>query len=160
MPQDPLVINWLCDSSLNELLARPDRCRELFDTPALVAGLIDKLTAATSTAQWYRPAGIWMDDRWVAAGGFKGPPQQGCVEIGYRVHPNYRRRGLASALIHWLCIRAASANLTQLLAVTEATNLPSQAVLTQAGFVSSGHFLSDQGQSLQRWQRRLDDLAP
>ena len=158
MTQVPLVIDWLSDATLKELLARPERCQELFDTPALVANLIDRLAPATREAQWYRPAGIWMDYRWVAAGGFKGPPQQGRVEIGYRVHPDYRRRSLASSLVRWLCLRAANADLTQILAVTQPGNLPSQAVLTQQGFEQRGDFLDDQGETLQRWQRLLDDL--
>ncbi|MFG1498520.1 GNAT family N-acetyltransferase [Saccharospirillum sp. HFRX-1] len=155
----PPVIDWLSDATLKELLARPDQCRELFGTAALVEKLIDKLAPASREAQWYRPAGIWMDYRWVAAGGFKGVPQQGCVEIGYRVHAHYRRRGLASALVHWLCQRAASADLSQVLAVTQPDNLPSQAVLSQQGFEQRGDFLDDQGERLQRWQRSLDNLS-
>jgi len=159
MTQVPQAIDWLSDATLAELLARPERCRELFDTPALLANLINKLAPATREAQWYRPAGIWLDHRWVAAGGFKGLPRQGCVEIGYRVHPDFRRRGLASALVDWLCQRAASAKLYQVLAVTQPDNLASQAVLTQQGFKQRGDFLDDQGERLQRWQRSLDDLS-
>lgn len=158
MTQVPLVIDWLSDNTLKELLARPDQCRELFGTAALVEQLIAQLAPASRDAQWYRPAGIWMDYRWVAAGGFKGVPRQACVEIGYRVHPHYRRRGLASALVHWLCRRAASADLSQVLAVTQPDNLSSQAVLSQQGFEQRGTFLDDQGETLQRWQRSLDDL--
>ncbi|PTY39047.1 hypothetical protein BGP77_09875 [Saccharospirillum sp. MSK14-1] len=160
MTQAPLVIDWLSDATLKELLARPDRCRELFDSTALVASLIDQLAPATRDTQWYRPAGIWMDYRWVAAGGFKGQPRQGCVEIGYRVHPHYRRRGLATALVSWLCQRAASAGLSHVLAVTQPDNQPSQAVLTQQGFEYRGDFLADQGETLQRWQCALNKRQP
>ncbi|WP_108126085.1 GNAT family N-acetyltransferase [Saccharospirillum mangrovi] len=156
MTQPPLVIDWLSDTTLKDLLARPDLCQELFGRTALLETLIDKLAATPREAQWYRPAGIWMDYRWVATGGFKGPPQQGRVEIGYRVLPAYRRRGLATALIHWLCQRAASADLTAVLAVTAADNQPSQAVLNRLGFTQHGQFLNDQNEPLLRWQLKLD----
>lgn len=158
MTQVPLVIDWLSDASLKEMLMRPEQCRELFGTPALVENLIEKLAPATGEAQWYRPAGIWMDYRWVAAGGFKGPPGQGWVEIGYRVHPAYRQRGLASAIVAWLCQRASAVTgIKGVLAVVEDSNLGSQAVLTKQRFVYQGEFLGDRQQRLQRWQYRPTD---
>lgn len=156
MTQVPPVIDWLSDATLKELLARPDQCRELFGTAALVEKLIDKLAPASREAQWYRPAGIWMDYRWVAAGGFKGPPQQDWVEIGYRVHPAYRQRGLANELVGWLCQRASAvADIKRVLAVVEDDNLASQAVLNGYGFIYKGDFLGDSQQRLQRWQYQI-----
>lgn len=158
MTAAPRVIDWLSDQTLVDLLKRPEHSRDLFGHGQLLKTLIEQLAPATDTVQWYRPAGVWLDNRWVATGGFKGSPQRGCVEIGYRVHPTYRRRGLATALIEWLCQQAAAAQVRLILAVTEPDNDASQAVLRQAGFVHNGDFLSDQRQPLQRWQRPL--LSP
>jgi len=38
----------------------------------------------------------------VAGGGFKGPPQEGSVELGYSVLPQFQGRGYASELVEGL----------------------------------------------------------
>jgi RimJ/RimL family protein N-acetyltransferase len=36
------------------------------------------------------------NDTLIGAGGYKGPPADGCVEIGYSIVPEYQRQGFAS----------------------------------------------------------------
>lgn len=160
MKQAAPVIDWYSDNALQRLLAHPQQCEDLFGGSALVERLLDCLSPGSHDAQWYRPAGIWLDGRWVAAAGFKGPPDSGRVEIGYRVHPAYQRRGLASKLVRWLCQRAANHNLRLVLAVTEAGNHASQRLLARNGFEHQGDLLRANQQRLQRWRYRLPKPAP
>jgi len=66
-------------------------------------------------------AGLWSDDeahwwvyiflsrdrkRIIGSGGYKGPPREGSVEIGYEIAPEYRRRGYATEAAHGLVLAA------------------------------------------------------
>ncbi|MCY1141069.1 GNAT family N-acetyltransferase [Actinoplanes sp. Pm04-4] len=69
----------------------------------LAQALDDPATAAWTTGL------IWDEDARVAVGraGFHGPPDEdGTVEIGYAVDPEYRRRGYARAAFEALLARA------------------------------------------------------
>ena len=154
-PSTPLRIDWLSDADIAALQAKPEQCRSLFGHPALLLELHNLMLTSPSTAHWYRPACVYRHGSAVAAGGFKGPPINGTVELGYRTHPDWRRQGHATELVHWLCSAAQDRGLTRVVAVTAAGNLASQAVLAQTGFVHTGDFLSDSQQWLQRWQHTL-----
>lgn len=147
-----LRIRWSHAAELRALLQQPDRCHHLFGQVDLLQDLLDLMQRHPRDRLWFQPARLSINGRWVAAGGFKGPPQKGTVEIGYRVHPDYRRRGYASALARWLCRAAEEQGLERVVAVTASTNLASQGVLSHNGFVHTGDLLSDSQQWLQRWQ--------
>jgi RimJ/RimL family protein N-acetyltransferase len=77
--------------------------------------------------------------------GFHGPPDDdGRVEVGYRVEPEYRRQGVATevvrALISW-AIR--EHGVTRFRAATAPDNLASQAVLARFGFHRTGSQMDD-----------------
>lgn len=152
-----IVIDWLSDHEMEQLLSRPDLCRDLFGQPALLRELITLVHAQAGDAHWYRPARLQAAGHWAAAGGFKGPPRSRVVEIGYRVHPSFRRRGYASALARWLCRAAADFGAAQVVAVTASDNRASQGVLAHNGFVHTGDLLSDSQTWLQRWQYRIPE---
>ena len=145
-------IRWSRPAELRQLLRKTDDCRQLFGQTELLQELLDHMQQQPLDRIWYQPAHLSVEGRWVAAGGFKGPPQKGTVEIGYRVHPEFRRRGYASALTRWLCQVATDRRLDYVVAVTATTNLASQGVLSHNGFVHTGDLLSDSQQWLQRWQ--------
>ena len=76
----------------------------------------------------------------VGGGGFKGAPtDDGDVELGYSLLPQFYRRGLASelatALVGWA---AAQPGVRRILAQTSAENLGSQGVLRKLGFAPLG----------------------
>lgn len=160
MSRDALVIDWLSDDALAELLRHGEHCRDLFGHPDLVRELRRRMAQAPAEALWYRPVAVLLDGEAVAAGGFKGPPVRGAVEIGYRVAPAWRHHGLARALVSWLCQQAVRQGITTVLAVTAADNRSSQAVLVACGFVHHGDVLSDSQQWLQRWRYGATSSTP
>ena len=77
------------------------------------------------------------DDAGVAVGGigFFGPPDaEGVVELGYGLVPAGRGRGLATAALREAVSIAATAGALAVIADALVDNLPSQRVLTRAGF--------------------------
>jgi RimJ/RimL family protein N-acetyltransferase len=92
---------------------------------------------------------IVLDDdrgrRVVGSVGFHGPPDdEGRVEVGYRVEPEYRRKGVATeavrALFDWANLEH---GVTRFRAATAPDNLASQAVLARFGFRQTGTQMDD-----------------
>ena len=67
-------------------------------------------------------------------GGFKGPPADGAVEIGYEIAPTLRGRGRATAAATAMIDQARAAGCTTVLAHTLAETNPSTSALTRLGF--------------------------
>ena len=88
-------------------------------------------------------------------GGFKGPPRDGVIELGYAVAPSWEGRGLASAAVHELLREAFAAPQVQtVLAHTMAEPGPSARVLEKVGFIHQGGVPDDEvGRT---WRFRLD----
>jgi [ribosomal protein S5]-alanine N-acetyltransferase len=71
--------------------------------------------------------------------GFHGPPDEhGMVEIGYSIHPRFRRRGLASEAADGMWQWAAAAGARILRATISPANEPSLALARHAGFAHVG----------------------
>ncbi|HLE55836.1 MAG TPA: GNAT family N-acetyltransferase, partial [Rhodothermia bacterium] len=75
----------------------------------------------------------------VAGAGFKGPPRDGTVEVGYSVLPQFQNRGFAremvTGLVRWALDQP---GVTCVRAETEWENPASQRVLAKAGFSRIG----------------------
>ena len=75
----------------------------------------------------------------VASAGFKGPPRDGVVEVGYSVLPEFQGRGyateMACGLTRWAL---GEPGVTRIVAETEWANPASVRVLRKAGFVLVG----------------------
>ena len=75
----------------------------------------------------------------VGGGGFLGPPQNGTVEIGYSVLPQFQGRGYAteivSSLVRWALDQG---GVERVVAETEWANPTSVRVLSKCGFIPSG----------------------
>lgn len=72
-----------------------------------------------------------------------GPDERGMVEIGYRVLPAYRRRGLATEAADGMRAWAATHGARVLRAAIGADNHPSLAMIRRAGFVPVGEQVDD-----------------
>ena len=93
---------------------------------------------------------IVRDDVIVGNAGFKGRPIDGQVELGYRILPEHRRRGLATAAATLLVERARlEPGVRRVIARIDPDNAISVRVVTAAGFEPDGEHLHP------RWGRQL-----
>jgi RimJ/RimL family protein N-acetyltransferase len=91
----------------------------------------------------------------VGLGGFKGPPREGAVEIGYAIAPGRRGGGLATAAARALVREAfADPEARVVVAHTRAEPCPSARVLEKAGFGFEGE-VPDPGIGT-AWRFRLE----
>jgi len=102
------------------------------------------MEAAPDQVGWY----VWYatirspgdePDVLAAGGGFKGPPQDGSVEIGYSVLPQFHGRGHASEMVRALTDWAfTQPGVSRIVAETTEDNVPSMRLLRRLGFVEAG----------------------
>ena len=90
----------------------------------------------------------------VGLGGFKGPPRDGVVEVGYSVAPDHRGRGHATNAVTAWVRQAAAAGVSSVLASTLAGPNASTRVLERCGFERSAVLPDDRLGEI--WQWRLD----
>ena len=94
----------------------------------------------------------------VASGGFKGPPLDGTVEIGYSVLPQYQGRGYATEMVRGLVVWAmAQTGVARVSAETEWANPASVRVLLRAGFVACGAVAEPGGARFQFMKGGMSD---
>lgn len=74
------------------------------------------------------------DGQAVGGIGFKGPPNDGRVEIGYGLAPSARGHGLATEAVRAIVEVARTQKVTRVLASTTHDNVASQQTLLHAGF--------------------------
>lgn len=95
------------------------------------------------------------DDVVVGSGGFKGPPAEGAVEIGYGVAPSARRRGYATQAARLLVRQAfETPGVHCVYAETAVDNLPSRRVVEKAGFAHIGQRDTPDDGLVDRWTLR------
>jgi RimJ/RimL family protein N-acetyltransferase len=71
----------------------------------------------------------------VGWGGFKGPPRDGVVELGYEIAESRRRRGLATAAVQAMVVEAfGDDDVAMVIAHTLAHRNPSNLLLERLGF--------------------------
>jgi RimJ/RimL family protein N-acetyltransferase len=106
----------------------------------------DQVAIDPTDAGWVTGV-IWVDDVDVAVGtaGFHGPPdEEGMVEVGYSVDPQYRRRGYARAALVELLARAArEPGVSRVRASIRPDNIPSRDLVLSYGFVAVGEQLDE-----------------
>ena len=101
-----------------------------------------------SAQPWLGRVIVLDDDRGrraIGSIGFHGPPDDdGRVEVGYRVEPEYRRQGVATEVVRALFGWANREHgVTRFRAATAPNNLASQAVLARFGFRRMGSQMDD-----------------
>ena len=111
--------------------------------------MISLLDGRPDNADWLMQA-VAIDDEVIGNAGFKGAPKDGEVELGYSIAPDHRRRGHASTVVTMLLDRAHRARVNRVIARINPDNLASIGVVTKAGFVPDGEYLSPRsGRQLQ-----------
>ncbi|SDD29217.1 Protein N-acetyltransferase, RimJ/RimL family [Geodermatophilus telluris] len=110
------------------------------------------LAAASTTSPWGARFFVSGEPReLVGWGGFKGPPEEGAVEIGYEIAGGRRGRGLATAATRAMVAEAlADEQVTRVVAHTLPERNASTSVLRKAGFGHDGEDLED-GERVWRW---------
>ena len=91
----------------------------------------------------------------VGFGGYKGPPVNGEVEIGYSVAPTRRRRGYATSAARELIERARASGVTLVSAHTLPEPNASTRVLERCGLQHVGGVVDREDGFVWRWERRL-----
>ncbi|QJW89207.1 GNAT family N-acetyltransferase [Spirosoma taeanense] len=117
----------------------------------------DRFQEDASEAPWWLYLFIHRQDRALAGvGGYKGKPdEQGMVEIGYEIYPNYRLQGLATEAADALIKRAFEHPAVRIVqAHTLAEENPSVRVLKRCGMSFTDAFDSPDDGPIWQWQIR------
>lgn len=113
------------------------------------------LRAHPDQAEWWMH--LFFDgDALVGSGGFVGPPDDGVVEIGYEIAPEYRGRGHATAAAQAMADKARAAGVHTVIAHTLPTDNPSTGVLRKLGFRLWGEVTDPDEGPVWRWELPLD----
>jgi GNAT superfamily N-acetyltransferase len=97
----------------------------------------------------------------VGWGGFKGPPREGVVELGYAISPSWEGRGIATAAVGELLLDAyTSPDVRSVIAHTLPETGPSVRVLGKAGFLYEGAVLTDGVGTTWRFRHDRDASLP
>jgi RimJ/RimL family protein N-acetyltransferase len=118
----------------------------------------DALAAGPGRARWGTRFFVTEDPpELVGWGGFKGPPTEGVVELGYEIAESRQGRGLATAATRAMVEEAlADESVRAVIAHTLPERNASNRVLEKAGFVLDGEAEED-GERV--WRFRLDRPA-
>ena len=114
--------------------------------------LRDVLAADPGRADWGTRLFVTDDpSELVGWGGFKGPPEDGVVELGYEIAWPRQGRGLATEAVRAMVAEAfADARVTEVIAHTLAERNASNRVLEKAGFDRAGE-AEQEGVPVWRW---------
>ncbi|MFE9917021.1 GNAT family N-acetyltransferase [Micromonospora sp. NPDC005553] len=99
--------------------------------------------AATAAHGDRRPFGHYRitrasDGKAIGGIGFKGQPENGCIEVGYGLSPSARGNGYAAEALTALLDLATAHGLSRVVAETTGDNVASRRTLEHAGFRHSG----------------------
>jgi RimJ/RimL family protein N-acetyltransferase len=125
---------------LSPYLAGPD-CRRVWEIRA------GQVVEDRASAGWITGV-VWDPDRHLAVGraGFHGPPDDdGMVEVGYSIDPQYRRQGYARAALRSLLARAAAdSGVRTLRATISPDNAASRNLVLAHGLAEVGEQMDDE----------------
>jgi len=107
-------------------------------------------------SEWYSHLIVEVETNTVVGfGGYKGPPTDGEIEIGYSVAPSFRRRGHATAAARLLIEHARAAGATRVCAYTLPEPNASTRVLTRCGLTMTEQVEDAEEGAVWRWELRL-----
>jgi [ribosomal protein S5]-alanine N-acetyltransferase len=123
---------------------------------ALAASLKTMRKASNRDRPWWTPRLMILNSAAEVIGliGFKGPPSDDAVEVGYSVAPVYQKRGFATEA---LCAIAGHAfrfgEVRIIRAHTMPQTSPSTRVLEKSGFRKAGDVIDPEDGPVWRWER-------
>lgn len=122
--------------------------------PEALPATRDALAEDRRGARWGTRLFVLDEPRMLVGwGGFKGPPADGVVELGYSIAPDFRGRGIASDAVREMLREAFSpGELRAVIAHTLATPGPSTRVLEKTGFVYDGEVTDEEDRRMWRWR--------
>jgi RimJ/RimL family protein N-acetyltransferase len=149
-PLDPAALRALAEGDLaaadrtssvplTPYLAGPD-CRGVWTVRAT------QVVEEPGSAAWITGV-VWDPDRRIAVGraGYHGPPEDGVLEVGYSIDPQYRRQGYARAALRALVDRAGrEPGVTTVRASVSPDNVASRDLVLSEGFVRVGEQIDDE----------------
>jgi len=123
--------------------------------PEAVPAARGSLAADPGSGRWGTRLFILEDPRTLVGwGGFKGPPADGVVEVGYAVAPAFRGRGIAGDAVRQMLGDAFSIDgIEAVIAHTLAEPGPSTRVLEKSGFTNEGEVDAGEDGQVWRWRR-------
>lgn len=155
MPMDVEDLRRLTTSAVAEVRKRIPH--GALPPPHVVARALSQFDAGTP-ALWCVPYLMVATGRGAIVGGcgFKGPPVDGRVEIGYSVVPPERRRGFATAAVAQLLeLATAAGGVQQVVAHIVADNTASSNTVARLGFLKGDAIADADGECVVQWVYRL-----
>ncbi|EOZ5531409.1 GNAT family N-acetyltransferase [Vibrio metschnikovii] len=102
---------------------------------------------------WSLPYFIKLNDQLIGSCGFKNPPSDYRVEIGYNVAFDVRGKGIATFAVNKLCQIAFESGLVKVVfALIASENLASLHVVRKNGFIYKNMVVDSDGESLKCWE--------
>lgn len=93
------------------------------------------------------------DNTLIGSGGYKGKPNNGTVEIGYEIVPQYRNQGLATEMAKGLIDHAfKDPRVNMILAHTLGFENPSTSILQKCGFIKTQVILDPEDGLIWEWE--------
>lgn len=124
--------------------------------PESIDFTIARLREHPDQAEWWMHFFLLPDSTLIGSGGYVGPPQDGVVEFGYEVAPEFRGRGLGIAAASAMVDKAAATGaVSMVIAHTLAHDNPSTGVLRRLGFTKTGELIDPEEGPIWRWELAL-----
>jgi RimJ/RimL family protein N-acetyltransferase len=116
---------------------------------------LNKLNESEKEKNWWTYFPIHKyDNKLIGCGGYKGKPNNdGIVEVGYEIAPNYRNRGFATEMAKGLIENALNdGRVKSIIAHTLGQNNPSTSVLQKCGFEKVEELNDPDEGSIWKWE--------
>ena len=124
--------------------------------PESIDFTIARLTEHPDQSEWWMHFFLLPDATLIGSGGYVGPPQDGVVEFGYEVAPEFRGKGLGLAAATAMVDKAAGTGaVSMVIAHTLAHENPSTCVLRRLGFAKTGELVDPEDGPIWRWELAL-----
>ncbi|EOV0854451.1 GNAT family N-acetyltransferase [Vibrio parahaemolyticus] len=102
---------------------------------------------------WSLPYFMRANDQLIGSCGFKNPPRDGRVEIGYNVSSSHQGKGIATLAVNKLCQIAFESDLVKVVfALISSENSASLNVVRKNGFIYKNMVVDSDGESLECWE--------